>query len=175
MNTYGYVLANPARYIDFYGLDTIDISINFRLPTFPGSPTIPGSNNLKPRGISIGIGFSYPGFYGGEFDIGILGSASVGDSFGLGTGKVTGSLTFSQGGIRDQRGISPELSFNDGIGGLAVGLDENNSPSSVGIHLGPGLEVAGDGKNSGSLSLRDGLDTLFDSLLGQAELEDDCE
>ena len=105
--------------------------------------------------------------YGGEFDFGVLGSASAGGSWGLGTGKLTGSFTFSEGGVREQGGDSVELSFNDGIGGLAICLDDDNRPTSVGIHIGPGLEVAADEKLTGFISLRDQFDRLFDCIGGR--------
>jgi len=133
INTYAYVGANPINNYDPDGLDTIELVANLKLPSWPGSPTISGSENLKPRGVSLGLAFSYPSAYGGEFDLGFTGSASAGGSIGVSTGRLTGGLTFSKGGLRDQFGDSAKLSFNDGIGGSSICLDEDDNPTSYRI------------------------------------------
>lgn len=108
----------------------------------------------------------YPGFFGGEFDVGLIGSGKVGGAIVLGTGRVTLGVGFSQGCVRDQRGDGLEISFNDGVGGLSLELDKNNNPVGIGLHVGPGLEVGVDGVLRGSLSLRDFFDAFFDYLGG---------
>src|SRR5690606_5523046 len=61
LNTYGYVVANPIKYFDPYGLDTITVG---------GSVRIIGlgwffEHEAPPQGISCGIALSYPGFFDG--------------------------------------------------------------------------------------------------------------
>ena len=36
----------------------------------------------------------------------------------VGTGRISGSLTFAEGSIQDQSGTSTQAGFNDGVGGL---------------------------------------------------------
>jgi len=165
LNVSLYVESNPIARVDPSGLLTVQVGIQIRLPTFPGSPTIEGSDNVKPRGISGAFGFSVPFFDGGDFDIGFTGSATVGGSLGVGTGRVTGFLSASQGSLRDQRGESINVGFNDGIGGLTVGLDEGGQ-GSVSIQLGPGFEAFVDTSLTGVLSFRDGADYVADRFSG---------
>ena len=160
LNTYAYVINNPTKYVDIFGLDVLDLSINVKIPTFPGSPSISGSDGIKGRGFSLGVAISYPGSLGGEFDMGLIGSVSAGGEMGVGTGKITGSFTCSSGSLKDQDGAGTEASFNDGIGGMAIGFNDNGTPDSVSIHIGPGIELASEGVVTGTLSLRGALRSL---------------
>ena len=165
LNTYGYVGGNPVVRIDIMGLLTFQLGVQIRLPSFPGSPTVRGSEDAKPRGVSLALGVSIPFFDGGDFDLGGTASASVGGDAGVGTGRVTGFFSASEGSLRDQRGESTSIGFNDGIGGLAVGLDELGR-GTVSMQLGPGIEAFVDSSITGVLSSRDVLEFLSERFFG---------
>jgi len=158
-----YVGGNPIVGIDPSGLDTLVIGADVRLPTFPGSPTIQGNEEVKPRGVSAGVAFSFPGINGGEFDFGVVGAVTVGGGIGLGTGR--GSLTISAalGSVRDLSGQSIDAGINYGIYGVSAGIDENDNPSAT-LRIGPGFEGFVDASINGSYTVRDAFAFVMEAI-----------
>jgi RHS repeat-associated protein len=146
INTYGYALANPARFFDPFGLDVVKIGINIRVPSWLTGGTGQGGG--------IGAAISFPGINGGNWDSGGYVEGYGGGS-DYGTGRITVGVGYEGGDVQSLTGDGSTVGFNDGLGGLSISLDNNDRLNGVGLHLGPGLNVGGAGTQTVSYGFRD--------------------
>ena len=146
VNTYGYALANPARFFDPFGLDVVKIGINIRVPSWLTGGTGQGGG--------IGAAISFPGINGGNWDSGGYVEGYGGGS-DYGTGRITVGVGYEGGDLQSLTGDGSTVGFNDGLGGLSISLDNNDRLNGVGLHLGPGLNVGGAGTHTVSYGFRD--------------------
>ena len=163
---YSYAHQSPIGNIDQKGTDTIGVGITVNIPTWLIKKTI--DKDFIAQGASVGIAISFPGLFGGEWDFGgyVEGQAG-GEDFG--TGKGTADLTYNVGSVRDLGGSGAEFSFNDGIGGLSLSLDEKGNISGVGMHLGEGVHVSGGGTIGGTYTVRDAVNDVKSWFSGSSE------
>lgn len=105
---------------------------------------------------------SWPGFSGGQWDFGVTGSLIPrgGLDFSVGTGMAGVDVGLGTGSVRDLSGLSNQLSFNDGVGGLTFSTSMQGSPggSEVSIHLGAGYQFQWAPTMTGTWTVRDTVD-----------------
>ena len=82
----------------------------------------------------------------------VEGQAGGGD---FGTGRFTGDVGYRSGSVRDMAVDGILFSFNDGIGGLSLSLDQHARLKGVGMHLGPGFNAGVAGTKTSVCSVRE--------------------
>lgn len=139
---------------DFYGLDTVSFGGSIR---FPGVLDLFLDHEAPPQGVSCGVAFSFPGFMGGDWDVGAYGTvAAGGGSAGIG-GKVSVDVGYHEGSVGDLSGRGAELGGHYGRYGGSGGVDDSNSPTGFTAHYGVGYNVNASGTLTGTASVRDGV------------------
>jgi hypothetical protein len=74
--------------------------------------------------VSSIVPISFPGFFGGEFDLGGYVTGSVG-GLDIGTGRFGFEFGYATCSVVDMDGTGISFGFNDGIGGLTIGTSDN--------------------------------------------------
>lgn len=153
LNSYTYVGSNPLSYIDPRGLDTVSIG---------GSIAFPGffhwflPSDAPPSGAGCGIALSYPGFLGGDWDIGVFTSVQAGgETYGFGRGAL--DVGYHNGSVSDLAGERAQVGAHLGRFGADVEFDDASNVSGVNVHIGPGFNFGGTGSLNGVYSLKGGL------------------
>jgi hypothetical protein len=128
------------NFIDPIGLDAITYDANLRIPTWIAVPIAKLLGlDTTPNGIALGIAVSFPGFFGGEFDNGIIATLDLGGSeFG---GKLTEGFSYNKGSVCDLAGVGEDYGAHFGIIGGGVTLDENGNWTGAYFQRGLGLSA----------------------------------
>jgi hypothetical protein len=115
--------------------------------------------NIIGNGGGAGIAVSFPGLNGGELDIGgyITGTSAKGIGIFGKRYSISGNveLGYCTGSVSNLSGRGGQIGFNDGIGGMTLQLDKNDSLQGAGVHLGPGYSVGANASLTATYSVRD--------------------
>ena len=137
---------------DQYGLDVITGGVSIRFPGWLAKSAnwiykkITGERlyepELQPRGISMAVAFSFPGFWGGgEWDAGIIMTSHLGGvDIGLGKGSI--DIGYHRGSLKD---LPCENSVELGVHGYKLlhgttfTIDEELNVTGIAYNFGPGF------------------------------------
>ncbi len=90
------------------------------------------------QGGSASLAISFPGFFGGRFDAGVVGQINGGgQNYGIGKSGI--GLEYNAGEINDLSGRGVQYNIGTPIGGATVQLDSENQIDGLGLQAGPGF------------------------------------